>query len=126
LPTPVSPRIKMDVITADSGEKALTLLKEGLVDVAVLDIKMPGMDGLEVLRQIKQNFPSVEVILLTGHPSVETATEGIKLGANEYMKKPPDVDELAATIRKLYQNRKETIIAQQKKLIEEIRRRYPD
>ena len=52
--------------------------------------------------------------------------EGIKLGANEYLKKPPDVDELAATIRKLYQNRQETIIQQQKNLIEEIRRRYPE
>jgi len=119
-------RRKMEVVTAESGPEALALLKENLVDVAVVDIKMQGMDGLEVLKRIKRNFPSVEVILLTGHPTVETAMEGIKLGANEYLKKPPDVDELSATIRKLYQSRQETLLRQQKILIEEIRRRYPE
>jgi len=119
-------RQKMEIVAAENGPEALSLLKDNLVDVAVVDIKMQGMDGLEVLKRIKHNFPSIEVILLTGHPSVETAIEGIKLGANEYLKKPPDVDELAATIRKLYQNRQQNILRQQKKLIEEIRRRYPE
>jgi len=119
-------RRKMEVVTAENGPDALSLLKENLVDVAVVDIKMQGMDGLEVLKHIKHSFPSIEVILLTGHPSVETAMEGIKLGASEYLKKPPDIDELAATVRKLYQNRQETILQQQKNLIEEIRRRYPE
>jgi len=116
----------MDVTTAQSGEEALALLKESIVDIGILDIKMPGMDGLEVLRRIKKGFPSVEVILLTGHPSIESATQGIKLGASEYIKKPPDVNELVATIRKLYRDRQEAILEQQKKLIEEIRRRYPE
>ena len=119
-------RRKMEVITSESGREALALLKESLVDVVVLDVKMPDMDGLEVLRHIKQDFPSVEVILLTGHPSVETAMEGIKTGASEYIKKLPEVDELAATIHKLHRDRKDAILEQQKKLIEEIRRRYPE
>jgi DNA-binding NtrC family response regulator len=119
-------RRNMEVVTAENGPDALSLLKDNLVDVAIVDIKMQGMDGLEVLKRIKRSFPSIEVILLTGHPSVETAMEGIKLGANEYMKKPPDIDELAGTIRKLYRNRQEIIIQQQKLLIEEIRRRYPE
>lgn len=119
-------RRHLEVVTAESGGEALELLKENLVDVAVVDVKMPGMDGLEVLRRIKKDFPSVEVILLSGHPSIEAAIEGIKLGANEYIKKPPEVDELMAVIRKLYQNKQENIIEQRRKLIDEIHRRYPD
>jgi len=119
-------RRNMEVTTAESGEEALALLKESLVDVVVLDVKMPGMDGLEVLRRIKRDFPSVEVILLSGHPSVEAAVQGVKLGASEYMKKPPKIEDLAATIRWLYRSRQKAILEQQKKLIEEIRRRYPE
>ena len=119
-------RRSMVVSTAERGEKALLLMKEKIVDIAVVDVKMPGMDGLEVLRQIKRDFPGVEVILLTGHPSVEAAMEGIKLGANEYLKKPPDIEELVTTIRRLFSKRQEIISQRQKELIEEIRRRYPD
>lgn len=119
-------RRNMEINTAENGLDALALLRESLVDIMVLDVKMPGMDGLEVLRQVKGDFPSVEVILLSGHPSVESAVTGVKLGASEYMKKPPEIDELVATIRRLYQNRKDAIAEQQRKLIEEIRRRYPD
>ena len=104
----------------------LQLLRESLVDIVVLDLKMPGIGGLEVLRRIKDGFPSVEVILLTGHPSVDSAIEGIKLGANEYMNKPPEVEELVTTIRRLHQNRQKGILKRQKELIKEIRRRYPD
>jgi DNA-binding NtrC family response regulator len=119
-------RRRMEVITADNGKLALTLLKECIIDVVILDVKMPGMDGLEVLRHIKNDFPYTEVILLTGHPSVEAALEGIKLGANEYMKKPPKIDELVATIRKLFYNKQKYIQEQQKRLIEDVKRRYPD
>ena len=119
-------RRQLEVSTASSGQEALDLLQESLVDVVVLDIKMPGMDGLDVLKRIKENYPSVQVILLSGHPSVEDATHGIRLGANEYLRKPPKMDELAETIHRLYRERQEAILAQQQKLIDEIRRRYPD
>ena len=119
-------RRNLEVSTADSGETALALLRETLVDVAVLDLKMPAMDGIEVLRRIKSDFPSVDVIILTGHPSVETAMEVINLGANEYLKKPPQISELVTTIRKLYEARQEAALKRQKQLIDEIRRRYPD
>ncbi len=119
-------RRNLDVDTAESGEQGLTLLKEKLVDVVVLDIKMPGMDGLEVLRRIKTYYPSVQVIMLTGHPSYVTAVEAIKQGAHEYLEKPPDVEKLAATIRRLFEHRQSQVEQQQAELIQDIRRRYPD
>lgn len=119
-------RRNMEVTTAESGTEALELLKEHQIDVVVLDLKMPGLDGMEVLRRINSSYPNVEVVILTGHPSVETALEVIDLGANEYLRKPPEVDDLVAAIRKLHEERQKAILERQKKLIEEIRRRYPD
>jgi DNA-binding NtrC family response regulator len=119
-------RRKMDVITAPGGEEALRLLREKPIDVVVLDVKMPGMDGIEVLRRIKKEFPGVEVILLSGHPTVEAALEGVRLGAGEYLKKPPDIDELVGIIRRLYSDRQRAFLEQQQKLIDEIKRRYPE
>ena len=119
-------RRDMEVLTADSGELGMSLLKECLFDVVVLDVKMPGMNGLEVLQRIKSDFPSVQVIMLTGHPSHDAAMEAIKLGAHEYLEKPPDVHKLAATIRKLFEHRQKLLEQQQQELIRRIRRRYPD
>ncbi len=116
----------MEVTTATRGREALALLREALVDVLVLDVKMPEMDGLEVLRRIKKDFPSVQVILLSGHPSVEDALEGVRMGASEYLKKPPDVNELVETIRKLYRERIRIQLEQQQRLIDEIQSRYPE
>ncbi|HOP06663.1 MAG TPA: response regulator [candidate division Zixibacteria bacterium] len=119
-------RRKMHCLTADNGPRALELLQEELVDVMVLDVKMPGMDGIEVLKQVKEKHPSIQVILLSGHPSVSAAMEGVKLGASEYLKKPPDIGQLVETIRRLYKQRQQFIEAQQRELIDEIRRRYTD
>jgi len=75
------------------GEEALNFLAENTkTDVVVLDVKMPGMDGLETLTEIKRQFPLVEVIMLTGHATVDSAIEGMKLGAFDYMMKPCDLD----------------------------------
>ncbi len=78
------------VSSAFSGSEALKRLEQGSIDVVILDIRMPGMDGMETLKQIKQHFPIVEVILLTGHGSARTAVEGMKLGAFDYLMKPAD------------------------------------
>lgn len=77
-----------------SGRECLDVLEEKAIDVVILDIKMPGMDGIETLREIKRRFPLVEVILLTGHGTTETAVEGMKLGAFDYLLKPADFDAL--------------------------------
>ena len=79
----------------ESGEAALKLMEEKSFDVIILDIKMPGgMDGIETLREIKKRQPLSEVILLTGHASVETSIEGMKLGAFDYVLKPVKLEDL--------------------------------
>ena len=86
---------KLNATGVTSGEEAVALLKEELFDVIILDIKMPGgMDGIEALREIKKIQPLVEVILLTGHASVETSIEGMKLGAFDYCLKPIKFEDL--------------------------------
>jgi DNA-binding NtrC family response regulator len=85
----------LDVITALSGHEALDKLKKQPdVDVVILDVKMPVMDGIETLREIKREHPLIEVIMLTGHATVETAIEGMKLGAFDYLMKPCDMETL--------------------------------
>ena len=87
------------VSTAHSGKKALEVLENTIIDVVILDIRMPGMDGIDTLKQIKQLHPIVEVIMLTGHGSTETAVEGMKLGAFDYMIKPADFDDIKIKIK---------------------------
>lgn len=82
------------VTPAYDGKMCLEALETKPIDVVVLDIKMPGMDGILTLRKIKILHPLVEVILLTGHGSTETAIEGMKLGAFDYLLKPADFDDL--------------------------------
>jgi len=82
-------------VGARSGEEALAIMEKKLFDVVLLDVKMPGgMDGIETLRRMKQIQPLVEVILLTGHASVETSIEGMKLGAFDYLLKPVKLEEI--------------------------------
>ena len=82
------------VIPAYNGKECLNVLSGADLDVVILDIKMPGMDGIETLREIKGRHPLVEVILLTGHGAVDTAVEGMKLGAFDYLLKPSDFQDL--------------------------------
>jgi DNA-binding NtrC family response regulator len=84
-----------EVTPAYRGTECLDILGQKEMDVVILDLKMPGMDGIETLKEIKTRFPDVEVILMTGHGTVETAVEeGKRLGAFDYMLKPADFDEL--------------------------------
>jgi DNA-binding NtrC family response regulator len=86
---------KLTVFKSYSGEEALKTLKENSqIDLVILDVKMPGMDGIETLKEIRKEFPLVEVIMLTGHATVETSIEGMRLGAFDYLMKPCDMDVL--------------------------------
>ena len=87
------------VETAGDGAAALAALEGGLcVDVVVLDVKMPGLSGLDVLQKIKTLHPLVEVVLLTGHATLEGAVDGMRLGAFDYLMKPCEMDDLLAKI----------------------------
>ena len=96
---------KMTAQGAESGEKALDLIDAQPFDVVVLDVKMPGLDGIETLREIKKKKPLIEVILLTGHASMESGIEGIKLGAFDYVMKPANLDELVEKMRQAYEKK---------------------
>lgn len=86
---------ELKVISAHSGNEALECLgKNRNVDVVVLDVKMPGMDGIETLKELKKEFPLTEVIMLTAHATIETAIDGMKMGAFDYLMKPCNLDQL--------------------------------
>lgn len=87
-------RRNVDVHGVESGDKALSWLDANPADVVILDVRMPGMDGIETLREIKKRHPLLEVIMLTGHASMEVAIEGMQMGAFDYLMKPMDMDEL--------------------------------
>ncbi len=87
------------VLTAEGGEAALKLLKSEAVEVMVLDLKMPGMDGIATLRRAKEQKPQVEVILLTGHGDLAAARLAIELGAFDFLLKPCEIPELVEKIQ---------------------------
>jgi DNA-binding NtrC family response regulator len=90
----------LKVIKALNGEEGLEMLASHQnLDVIVLDVKMPGIDGIETLKRIKDKYPLVEVIMLTGHGTIESAIEGMKLGAYDYLMKPCEIDELVAKVQ---------------------------
>ena len=94
-----------DVVTASSGAEALEELGSSNIHVVVLDVKMPGMDGMETLKAIKKKYPLVEVIMLTGHGTVESAVDGLKSGATDYLMKPTDVNELIKKAEEAFEKR---------------------
>lgn len=96
---------KLDVSSAESGQEALQVLQQNPVDVVVLDVRMPDMDGLETLKEIKRIKPNVEVIMLTGHANVEVAIQGMELGAFDYLMKPMDIDELLYKLQDAYKRK---------------------
>ena len=96
-----------DVATALSGADALERLEEREIDVVVLDLQMPGVDGIQVLQEIKDKKPLIEVIMLTGHATVETAIEGMKLGAFDFLTKPAETEELLEKITRAFGRKSE-------------------
>jgi DNA-binding NtrC family response regulator len=99
----------MEVTTAESAVKALKQVESGGFDAIILDLMMPGMDGLETLKAIKKKNPDLQVILLTGHATIEKGIEAMKLGAMDFLEKPADLDKLTEIIKKA-QARKMVII----------------
>jgi len=80
--------VSRNVAAASDGEEALQSMEQSPFDVVLLDMRMPGQDGLSVLRAIKQKWPESEVVIITGYPTVASAKEAVRLGANDYVAKP--------------------------------------
>ncbi|KPL04252.1 MAG: hypothetical protein AMJ90_01320 [candidate division Zixibacteria bacterium SM23_73_2] len=110
------------VTTADSGEAALKICEGKSFELALVDIKMPGMDGLELLDRLKRTNPEIQVIMMTAYGTVESAVEAMKKGAFHYVNKPVDLEELSLNIKKASEEQK--IIAENKYLKEELEERY--
>lgn len=90
---------------AFDGDEAISRLREDGADVVLLDVMMPGKSGVETLKEIKNSWPITEVIMLTGHGTVETAIEGMKLGAYDYLLKPTGTEDLSEKIKNAYQRK---------------------
>lgn len=95
-----------EVILVKNGFDGLALLEEGPVDLVLTDLKMPEIDGIEILRRIKEKWPQIEVIIITGYQTVDTAVKAIKLGAFDYLEKPFTPDGLVASVAKAFAHKK--------------------
>jgi len=89
----------MDVTTASSAKEALAVIESDFFDAVILDFQLPEMDGLAVLKKIKARHPESQIILLTGHASLERSVEAMKGGASDYLEKPADMEALAKKIK---------------------------
>jgi len=96
-----------DTRTASNGEEALTKMQGAEFDLVLLDLRMPGMDGIEVLRRIRERYPKVRVIMITAHGTVESAVEAMKLGAVDFIQKPCTPNEIRELVGKVME--RETI-----------------
>lgn len=104
----LSERLKMRDMEAKlalDGEKALEAVEDDEPDVMLLDLKMPGIDGMEVLRRVKKAFPNVQVVMLTGHGSEKDEEQAHRLGAYAYLQKPVDLERLVVTLRDAFRNK---------------------
>ena len=89
-----------EVDTSTSAEAAIQRIRDELYDAVIMDLRMPGTDGLEALKLIKEKKPEMQIILLTGHATIQKGVEAIKLGASDFMEKPADIEEITKKIKK--------------------------
>ncbi len=97
---------RFNVYTASRAEKVFSTLQQYPIDVVVLDVKMPDLDGIETTQVIKTDHPLIEIILLTGHASLEASLEGMRRGAFDYLLKPVNIDELVYKIEDAHEKKK--------------------
>jgi len=111
-----------DVKTATNGDDAIAAAKKGGYDVAIVDLQMPGTDGTQVLKVLKENHRYIEIIMLTGHATVDAAVECTRLGAFKFLEKPYDFDRLVDALKDAYQARIEKKFESNRKRMEMIQR----
>ncbi len=114
----------MDVTTSSSAEDALAKIDKETYDAIILDFQMPGMDGIETLKAIKARKPELQIILLTGHASVQKSVEAMKEGALDYIEKPADLDELTQKIKEAQASKMIVVDKQNKKQVEDMLKRF--
>ena len=122
---PIAERLSLkdfDVIAASNGKEAITSAENDLFDVAVVDFQMPGMDGTQVLKTLKERHRYLEIIMLTGHATIESAVECTKLGAFKYLEKPYSFEKLAEAIQEAYEARLRKKFEHNQKRMEEIKK----
>lgn len=107
---------------AENGKEGLKLIEQETYDLVMCDIKMPGMDGIEVLEKIKATKPEITVVMISGHGDLDTAVETIKKGAYDYISKPPDLNRLLQTVRNALD--KTSLVVENKKLKKKISKKY--
>ncbi|MGE0087635.1 MAG: response regulator [Desulfococcaceae bacterium] len=114
----------MEVSTSASAKEAIEKIREKSYDAVVLDLLMPEMDGLEALKAIKEICPEIQIILLTGHATVEKGVEAIKEGAMDFIEKPADMEKLTEKIRKAQAQKMLIIEKRQKEKVDDILKRF--
>ena len=121
----ISKRLELknfEVITASNGKEAIASAEKGIFDVAVVDFQMPGIDGAQVLKTLKENHKYLEIIMLTGHATIDSAVECTKLGAFKYLEKPYDFEKLVEVIKEAYEARLKKKFEHNQRRIEEIQK----
>lgn len=113
---------KYEVDLAEDGIKALDKIKAGSYDVILCDIKMPGMDGIEVLEKFQELIPDTPVVMISGHGNIDTAVESIKKGAFDYIEKPLDLNRLLITIRNAMD--KSNLVVETKNLKKKVNKKF--
>lgn len=109
-----------EVTAVTDGERAITAAREADYDVALLDLKMPGMDGDEVLKVLKREHPLIEVVILTGHGSVESAVDCTRAGSHSYLQKPCETHKLMEVLKDAYHKRIQTRFDLGKEQVDEL------
>ena len=107
----------LSVDSATNGEEALKKIKDATYDAIILDLAMPGMDGIDTLKKLLEQNPDLQVILLTGHATVDKSVEAVKLGAKDFLEKPADIEKLIAKIKEA---KSERMLIVEKQMEEEI------
>jgi len=114
----------MEVTTAASADKVLSLIEKESFDAIVMDFQMPGMDGMEALKAIKDKKPELQIILLTGYATVEKTVEAMKIGATDFLEKPADLEALSEKIKRAKTEKMLIVEKQTEKKIKDILQRY--
>jgi DNA-binding NtrC family response regulator len=113
----------MTVTTCTSAEEAIEIIKTETFDAIILDFMMPGMDGFQALKEIKSKRPESQIILLTGHATVEKGVEAMKMGATDFLEKPADIEALEKKIKDASARRMLIVVEETEKRIRDVIRR---